>query len=143
MHKGVYAHWSSLSSSDARIVKNRSEAAAKRETAVKGWTYWDQARGTIGTMGVIQAEVCVCDACGHRWLSGGELPERCAKCKSRKWNERGYVETARPMVKRRPAYSPTPPKPANWTIATPTPKSDRGHGPDHKLCASATCPKCN
>jgi hypothetical protein len=31
-------------------------------------------------------QVAKCDACGHVWLPGGELPRRCAKCKSAKWN---------------------------------------------------------
>lgn len=33
------------------------------------------------------SDVAKCDACGHVWLPcGDELPRRCAKCKSSKWN---------------------------------------------------------
>lgn len=35
---------------------------------------------------IIQADVCVCDECGHRWLPVGSIPKRCASCKSSKWN---------------------------------------------------------
>ena len=36
-----------------------------------------------------KALICICDQCGHRWLpEGKQLPERCAKCKSRTWNRK-------------------------------------------------------
>src|SRR5580765_1334002 len=36
-------------------------------------------------------DVCVCEQCQHAWLATGELPKRCARCKSSKWNESGVV----------------------------------------------------
>lgn len=37
-------------------------------------------------MGFEMKQAAVCDACGHVWLPSGELPRRCAKCKSTQWN---------------------------------------------------------
>jgi hypothetical protein len=33
----------------------------------------------------IESFECVCDICGHRWISEAK-PVRCAKCKTRVWN---------------------------------------------------------
>ena len=44
---------------------------------------------------------CVCDVCGHKWLSLGEAPpSRCAKCKTPKWNR----PDARGKRKEEPTY---------------------------------------
>lgn len=35
----------------------------------------------------IDATQCTCEVCGYEWVSTGkQLPECCAKCRSRKWN---------------------------------------------------------
>lgn len=53
-----------------------------------GWTHWDHHRGTIGTM-IEKRYVCICNECGHRWMPVGDasVTQRCAKCKSRRWND--------------------------------------------------------
>lgn len=34
--------------------------------------------------------VCVCDECKHQWLA--EDPERCPRCRSRRWDDQGRPE---------------------------------------------------
>ena len=48
-------------------------------------------------MGHINVAVCLCELCGHRWLSSSEeLPARCAKCKSSQWDGQETREPGRP-----------------------------------------------
>jgi len=41
-------------------------------------------------------DIYLCEACGHRWLPGGKVPARCAKCKASGWNARGKVDAVLP-----------------------------------------------
>ena len=37
----------------------------------------------------VEATQCICERCGHRWLTmlkGGAIPVECTKCKSTGWN---------------------------------------------------------
>ena len=48
-------------------------------------------------MGHIRVNVCLCEMCGHSWLSKEEtLPARCAKCKSSTWDGQEKRDRGRP-----------------------------------------------
>jgi hypothetical protein len=55
--------------------------------------------GTTGPLEPISAYRCTC-FCGHQWVAEF-VPKRCARCKSRKWDD----HDRRPVVK-----PPSPPK---------------------------------
>jgi hypothetical protein len=40
--------------------------------------------------------VCICDECAHTWLASGEVPARCAKCKSSTWDGQPKRDRGRP-----------------------------------------------
>lgn len=40
--------------------------------------------------------ICICDECAHSWLASGEIPARCAKCKSSQWDGQEKRERGRP-----------------------------------------------
>lgn len=44
---------------------------------------------------ITTGQICECDqpGCQHRWLLGDVAVQRCPKCRSRAWNQRGIVET--------------------------------------------------
>lgn len=53
----------------------------------------------------IQAEICVCDVCGWRWLAEGDKePERCPsrKCRARSWNGSKPVLESQKISKQKP-----------------------------------------
>ncbi len=45
-------------------------------------------------LALIKKVICKCDSCEHEWKQEGEIPLRCAKCKSPYWN-RKYRPTKR------------------------------------------------
>src|SRR5437016_4530939 len=49
--------------------------------------------GTNGAMGKVGVEAWKCEVCGHVWV-GGERPKRCARCKSRRWDDGGQLGKA-------------------------------------------------
>ena len=65
--------------------------------------------GNVVTMSSGTAEVWVCDypGCGHVWLVGACIPQRCAKCHRRGWNSKRVVGVETPAV-----AQVTEPKPA-------------------------------
>jgi len=40
--------------------------------------------------------ICICDGCGHTWLANGDVPARCAKCKSSTWDGQEKRDRGRP-----------------------------------------------
>src|SRR5271169_2207288 len=55
---------------------------------------------------IMDQPVCHCDVCGHEWLKDGDVPKRCAKCKSCRWNFSERKPPAPPVVKPKPESAP-------------------------------------
>ena len=57
---------------------------------------------------------CCCVPCGHQWISE-QVPARCAKCKSRKWNAGAeeYKPVQMPVVETRKEKR-SEPRPIEW-----------------------------
>jgi hypothetical protein len=47
--------------------------------------------------------VCQCELCSHAWLATGDIPARCAKCKSSQWDGQEKRERGRPKQLPAPA----------------------------------------
>lgn len=57
-------------------------------------------------MGHIRIWVCACNQCMHTWLStGDDLPNRCAKCKSTRWDRDKRTGEVAEVMPREPALT--------------------------------------
>jgi hypothetical protein len=78
-------------------------------------------------MPTVKVEAWKCGECGHRWLSE-EKPKRCARCKSRRWDEGG---TTTPAAKGSKKVIPDWPEeiPVVKVVEQKPPNCQRGCGP--------------
>ena len=97
--------------------------------------------GNVVTMSSTMVEAWVCDYadCGHVWMVGECVPQRCSKCHRRGWNAGAQVEARRPPRVRQPAPEPQ----ATPTAAPILPALTGGRQPhDPKTCRVYRCGAC-
>lgn len=88
-------------------------------------------------MGTRTRSVWVCEACGHEWLAK-EKPQRCARCKSRKWDS-GSVEIVeerreRPALRQREKSLKSVSTVSSTTVGGGSVLASRFFAKDHDHC---------